>query len=127
MCDIIYYHHYARLKIPGRIQGGGGQIRGLRTPFCAEKTAFGILIFSKGPLSQAQKICKTFAQCWTNVKDVGPTLYRCYTHVLCLLSKHDWSRFNQFYQQVKSQSLGMVTHLKLWVEVARFNFLMAAR
>ena len=23
-------------------------------------------------------------QCWTNVEDVGPTLYKCYTNVLCL-------------------------------------------
>ena len=26
-----------------------------------------------------------FIQCWTNVEDVGPTLYKCYTNVLCLL------------------------------------------
>ena len=26
-----------------------------------------------------------FIQCWTNVEDVGPTLYKCYTIVLCLL------------------------------------------
>ena len=26
-----------------------------------------------------------FVQCWTNVEDVGPTLYKCYTNVLCLL------------------------------------------
>ena len=26
-----------------------------------------------------------FAQCWTDVEDVGPTLYKCYTNVLCLL------------------------------------------
>ena len=25
-----------------------------------------------------------FIQCWTNVEDVGPTLYKCYTNVLCL-------------------------------------------
>ena len=24
-------------------------------------------------------------QCWTNVENVGPTLYKCYTNVLCLL------------------------------------------
>ena len=28
---------------------------------------------------------KTFVQCWTNVKEVVPTLYKCYTNVLCLL------------------------------------------
>ena len=27
----------------------------------------------------------TFIQCWTNVEDVGPTLYKCYTNVLSLL------------------------------------------
>ena len=34
---------------------------------------------------QTQNICITFIQCWTNVEDVGPTLYKCYTNVLCLL------------------------------------------
>ena len=34
---------------------------------------------------QTQNICITFVQCWTNLKDVGPTLYKCYTNVLCLL------------------------------------------
>ena len=28
---------------------------------------------------QTQNICKTFFKCWTNVKDVGATLYKCYT------------------------------------------------
>ena len=27
----------------------------------------------------------TFIQCWTNDFDVGPTLYKCHTNVLCLL------------------------------------------
>ena len=30
-----------------------------------------------------QNICMTFVQCWTNVEDVGPALYKCYTNVLC--------------------------------------------
>ena len=29
--------------------------------------------------------CKTFIQCWTNAEDFGPTLYICYSNVLCLL------------------------------------------
>ena len=33
---------------------------------------------------QTQDICITFVQCWTNVEDVGPTLYKCYTNVLYL-------------------------------------------
>ena len=32
-----------------------------------------------------QNICITFIPCWTNVFDVGPTWYKCYTNVLCLL------------------------------------------
>ena len=27
------------------------------------------------------KFCVTFVQCRTNVEDVGPTLYKCYTNV----------------------------------------------
>ena len=34
---------------------------------------------------QTRNICITFVQCWTNVEDVGPALYTCYTNVLCLL------------------------------------------
>ena len=30
-------------------------------------------------------MCITFVLCWANVEDVGPTLYKCYTDVLCLL------------------------------------------
>ena len=36
---------------------------------------------------QTQNICITFIQCWTNVEDVGPTFYKCYTNVLCLLGR----------------------------------------
>ena len=34
-----------------------------------------------------QNICITFVQGRTNVEDVGPTLYKCYTYVLCSLGK----------------------------------------
>ena len=34
---------------------------------------------------QTQIICITFVQCRTNVEDAGPTLYKCYTYVLCLV------------------------------------------
>ena len=36
-------------------------------------------------IQQAQNICITFVQCWTNVEDIGPMLYKCYANVLCLL------------------------------------------
>ena len=36
---------------------------------------------------QTQNTCITFVQCQPNVFDVGPTLYKCYTNVLCLLGK----------------------------------------
>ena len=34
---------------------------------------------------QTQNICITFDQRRPNVVDGGPTLYKCYTNVLCLL------------------------------------------
>ena len=34
---------------------------------------------------QTQNICITFVQRRPNVFDVGPTLYKCYANVLCLL------------------------------------------
>ena len=34
---------------------------------------------------QTRNICITFIQCWANVEDVGPTLYKCYADVSCLL------------------------------------------
>ena len=43
---------------------------------------------SQNHFQQTQHICITFIQCWTNVEDVGPTLYKCYTKVLCLLGSH---------------------------------------
>ena len=39
------------------------------------------------PTQQTQNICITFVQCRTNVEDVGSTLYKCYTNVLCLLER----------------------------------------
>ena len=39
----------------------------------------------EGYTQETQNISITFVQCWTNVEDVGPTLYKCYANVLCLL------------------------------------------
>ena len=36
-----------------------------------------------------QNICITFVQCWTSVEDVWPTLYECYTNVLCFPGTQD--------------------------------------
>ena len=40
---------------------------------------------------QTQNVFIIFIQCWTNVEDVGPTLYKCYKNVFCLLGQ--WNRF----------------------------------
>ena len=37
---------------------------------------------------QTQNICIAFVQCWTDVNDVGPTLYECYTNLVCLLGTY---------------------------------------
>ena len=48
-----------------------------------------VMVFCRLPsehiTQQAQNICITFIQCWTNVEDVGPMLHKCYTNVLYLL------------------------------------------
>ena len=35
-------------------------------------------------------ICITFVQCWPNVGDVGPTLYKCYTFIALLCVQLNW-------------------------------------
>ena len=35
--------------------------------------------------SSTYNICITIIQCWSNVEDVGSTLNKCYTNVVCLL------------------------------------------
>ena len=43
------------------------------------------LLIKQITAQQTQNICITFVQRRPNVFDVGPTLYKCYTNVLCLL------------------------------------------
>ena len=38
-----------------------------------------------------------FMQCWTSVEDVGPTLYKCHTNVLCLLDRRTFSQTLSIY------------------------------
>ena len=51
-----------------------------------------VISYSLNPFTvtqQAQNICIILVQCWTSVEDVGLTLYKCYTKVLCLLGDDD--------------------------------------
>ena len=52
-------------------------------PFKAKGSNHGNCLLFKS--QQIQNICITFRQRRPNVFDVGPTLYKCYTNVLCLL------------------------------------------
>ena len=64
------------------------------------KWIFSRLVFLICVTQQTQNICMTFVQCWTSVEDVGPTLYKCYTNVLCLLgstSGHFFTRLSRDY------------------------------
>ena len=45
----------------------------------------GVLLANTRSTQQKQNMCITFVQGWTNVEDVGPTLYKCYSIFLCLL------------------------------------------
>ena len=46
--------------------------------------------------SSKHNICIPFIQGWTNVEDIGLTLYTCYSNVLCLLGYyyHDYNELN---------------------------------
>ena len=39
---------------------------------------------------QTKNNCIAFVQCWTNVEDVGPTLYKWYTNLSCLLRNYQY-------------------------------------
>ena len=51
-----------------------------RVSVCAHSRPYNII-----PSQQTQNICIKFIQRRPNVFDVGPTLYKCYTNVSCLL------------------------------------------
>ena len=53
--------------------------------FFENKSIFQIAFFN---IQQTQNICIPFIQRRPNVVDVGPTLYKCYTNVLCLLGSN---------------------------------------
>ena len=55
-------------------------------------------------------MCKTFIKCWPNVEDVGPTLYKCYTNVLCSLG---YQLSGLAYSRMNSRSLLGVLHYPL--------------
>ena len=56
-----------------------GWEQGLRDLFCRSH------IQVIRDFQQSQNSCMIFIQCWANVEDVGPTLYKYHTAVLCLL------------------------------------------
>ena len=66
-------------------------------------TTWGIQVIpTRHSVVMTQKVTsehKIFVQCWTNVENVGPTLYKCYTDVLCLLGRRmdrDVNHFDDF-------------------------------
>ena len=65
---------------------------------------------------QTQNICITFVQRRPNVFDVGPTLYKCYTDVLCLLgftgsgtAEVTLTFVDQFFRRIVCLSAGNVS------------------
>ena len=46
------------------------------------------VLHSEENSQQTQNICITFVQCWANVEDVGPALYKCYTKTSKRHSNH---------------------------------------
>ena len=60
-----------------------------------------------------------FMQCWTNVEKVGPTLYKCYTNVLCRRTfsqtLYIYSMLVQCWASVVDVGLGFKQH---WINVS---------
>ena len=64
-----------------------------------------------------------FMQCWTNVENVVPTLYKCYTNVLCLLgcrrtfsqTLYIYSMLAQCWASVADVGLALKQH---WINVS---------
>ena len=71
----------------------------------ARKTATRQLRF-QWPAQQTQNICIIFVKRRSNVFDVGPTLYKCYPNVLCLLGGPGVST---------SESIGSVPPREKWL------------
>ena len=59
---------------------------------------------------QTQNFCIAFVQRRPNVFAIGPTLYKCYTNVLCLLSKVQLSisACLHYWERVRSRALDML-------------------
>ena len=49
---------------------------------------------------QTRNICITFVQCWSNVEDVGPTFYKCYTNVFWGISLYGLNLIVIYYQRI---------------------------
>ena len=66
---------------------------------------------------QTQHICITFVQCRSNVEDVGPTLYKCYTIVcVCWDTREDLqlrSGLTQYFSITKQAQQDM-HNLAIW-------------
>ena len=86
---------------------------------------------------QKQNICITFIQCRPNVFDVGPTWYKCFANVLCLLGmsyiKHtfsaqlcsvslEWDRDEQRFSVGPASSLCWVNESPFIKHVVSFEF-----
>ena len=54
---------------------------------------------------QTQNICIPFIQRRPNVFDAGPTLYKCYTNVLCLLGTDDIIENMKYINEIYSFAL----------------------
>ena len=76
---------------------------------------------------RTQNNCITFIQCWSNVEDVGPTLYKCYTNVLCLLGMVWFNWFEvvslQINKQIPLRSLVTYYHIVLYLFFGKAHFI----
>ena len=84
---------------------------------CNAPCLYKIAINNELELSRTvKKNCITFKQCRTDVEDVEPTLYKCYTNVLCLLGRPMTGRRVEVILFIQQQ-LGGGGSLVLWLKL----------
>ena len=79
------------------------------------------MVFNPATSQWTQNICITFVQCWTNVKDIRPTLYKRYTKFTFI----SWKEVKDDWKKVCFKCVARLHtwHWILWNEFSRIKLL----
>ena len=92
--------------------GNAGSCRSV----CISESRAAYIFISMARILQTQNICITFVQRWSNVFDVGLTLYKCYTMFSCLL----YDKLTLFQNHIGFELLAVVILQKRDVDPVRW-------